>query len=149
MTEQPRPCGFCYESTSKGSAANASRVMMYSMRWKAEYALYILLSGFIATGLVNSRLAGGPSGGVAALGLFLTFFLVVLYLVYWARRTQEEKRKLREQEEESKQRARQREEERRRKREQQEEERRREEQQREEQIEALLQRDAFAETVDS
>ena len=52
------------------------------------------------------------------------------------------------QEEERKQREQQWEEERRRKREQQEEQRRREEQEPEEQIEALLQRDTFSETVD-
>ena len=54
----------------------------------------------------------------------------------------------RKKEEERKQREQQWEEEWRRKREQQEEQRRREEQEREEQIEALLQRDTFSETVD-
>lgn len=62
-----------------------------------------------------------------------------------SRQLQEERRKLEEQEEERK---RQREEKRRKRAEQREEERKREEQERAEQIEALLERDAFRESVD-
>jgi restriction endonuclease Mrr len=103
--------------------------------------------------LLNATLVwlGLPAESFVTVGVAVFIYLIVVSIIVWAwvslvrmpkRKAEEERRQ------ELQQRREQQEEERRRKREELEEQRRREEREREEQIEALLQRDAFSETVD-
>ena len=90
-----------------GSSANASCFIMYLVEWRPIYAAYIILVGFIVTGLVNAMLPGGPSGGVAAFGLVLTLVLALVAAVYQPRverRRQEERIQQEQQQEEERRR---------------------------------------------